>query len=444
MPPHLDGSRRNEGGVAVSLFAGGINWPEELQLVFVGKDGGVRNSKIHEVQGKYVADVELGLSFQQGSRGIDNSRVATTIIDGEPAIVRGHSGGGMLHLSEVRAGSDALTQDYAAIRAKFELLDSLSTVRHEDGVARSADAAIVLPSLSSARSMSLLLGTGGVAEIRSPEPAPMEEYASHLAALQDLIVFATDRPAERVSLIGVLADGTEVAIHGWTRYPPFGSRGRPSVEYLLRFGAAYFSSVVEGWWRMRVDIRPVPQILVSMIYEPWFVESSVGAIASALERFTKLKFPPPMPPPRLTPQDFEEIEAPLLALLPTLNGAQRAFVNDIRNDARRTRFEEYVDALIDSLQPAHITQTRINLANWKLALHAARNDIAHEGAPNPANPVLFVDEQESRALRDATRVILSLATLAHLDVPESVLNRAAERLGVRYGVRHVESAIYSP
>jgi hypothetical protein len=54
-----------------------------------------------------------------------------------------------------------------------------------------------------------------------------------------------------------------------------------------------------------------------------------------------------------------------------------------------------------------------------------------------------VDEQESRALRDATKVILSLATLAHLGVPDPVLSRASERLGVRYGVRHVDSAIYA-
>lgn len=427
----------------MSLFAGGINWPEELQLVFVGKDEGARNGKIREANGKYVVDVEPGLSFQQGWRGIDNSRVATTIIDGQPAIVRGYSGGEVLHLSEVRIGSDALTQDYVAIRAEFELLASLSTIRHEDEAARSAAAEILLPPLESARTMALLLGAGGVAEIRSPDPAPMEEFASHLAALQDLIVFAADQPAERVTLTGILSDGTEVSVHGWTRYPAFGSRGRQPVEYLIRFGAAYFANAVEVWWKMRVDFRPVPQILAAVRYEPGFVESNVIALAAALERFTKQKFPPPTSPPRLEAQEFAVIEDTLQALLPALNGAQRAFVNDIRNDARRTRYEEYVGALIDSLQPVHLTQTRINLANWKAMLHAARNDIAHEGAPNPANPVLFVDEQESCALRDATRVILSLATLAHLGVPDPVLRRASERLGVRYGVRHVDSAVYA-
>jgi hypothetical protein len=426
------------------LFAGGINWPEELQLAFVGKDEGVRNGKIRETSGKYVADIEPGLSFQQGLRGIDNSRVATTTINGEPAIVRGYSGGAVLHLSEARIGSDDLTQEYVAIRAKFELLTSLSATRHEDGAARSTRAEIVLPPLESARAMTLLLDARGVAEIRSPDPAPMEEYASQLAALQDLIVFAADLPAERVSLTGLLADGTEVAVHGWTRYPAFESRGRQSVEYLLRFGAAYFATAVEAWWTMRVDFRPVPQILAAVRYEPGFVESDVIALAAALERFTKQKFPPPMSSPRLDAQDFAVIEDALQSLPPTLNGAQRAFVNSIRNDARRARYEEYVGALIDSLQPAHLTQTRINLTNWKAALLAARNDIAHEGAPNPTNSLLFVDEQELRALRDATRVILSLATLVHLGVPDPVLSRASERLGVRYRVRHVNSAIYTP
>lgn len=131
----------------MSLFAGGIGWPEELQLVFVGKDAKARNGKIREANGKYVVDVEPGLSFQQGWRGIDNSRVVTTIIDGEPAIVRGYSGGGVLHLSDARIGSDDLTQNYVAIRAKFELLASLSSIRHEDGPARSAGAEIALPPL---------------------------------------------------------------------------------------------------------------------------------------------------------------------------------------------------------------------------------------------------------------------------------------------------------
>lgn len=428
----------------MSLFAGGINWPEDLQLVFVGQDEGARNGKIREVNGKYVVDVEPGLSYQQGSRGIDNSRVATTVIDGAPAIVRGHSGGDVFHLSEVRVGSDALSQDYGAVRAGFELLASLSTIRDEDGAARSAGAAIPLPSIASARAMELLIESGGIAEVRSPGPAPLDEYAVHLAALQDLIVFAADRPAERVSLIGTLADGTEVSIHGWTRYPGFGSRGRRPIEYLLRFGAQYFADAVEAWWKMRDEIRPVSQILASMIYEPWFVESSIGALASAMERFTKVKFPPPTSPPRLTPQEFGIIEAALQPLTPTLNGAQRAFVNDIRNDARRTRFEEYVTALLDSLQPRNLSETKINLGNWKAALHAARNDIAHEGAPNPTNPVLFVNEPESRALRDATRVILNLAVLDHLGAPEPVMRRVAERLGARYGVRHVDSAIYAP
>jgi len=428
----------------VSLFAGGISWPEELQLVFVGKDEGTRNGKIRETNGKYVVAVEPGLSFRQGSRGVDNSRVATTIIDGQPAVVRGYSGRDVLHLSEVRIGSRALTQDYVAVRAEFELLASLSTIRHEDGAARSAAAEILLPPLDTARTMTLRLGTDGIAEIKSPDPAPMEEYASHLAALQDLIVFAADQPAELVTLTGILSDETEVSVHGWARYPTFGSRAREPIEYLLRFGAAYFVTAVEAWWKMRVDFRPVPQILAAVRYEPGFVESDVIALAAALERLTKQKFPPPTSPPRLGGEEFAVIEETLQALLPTLNGRQRAFVNDIRNDARRTRYEEYVGALIDSLQPGHLADTKINLANWQAALHAARNDIAHEGAPNPANPTLFVDERESRALRDATRVILTLATLTELGVPDQVLSRASERLGVRYGVRHIESAIYAP
>jgi hypothetical protein len=72
-----------------------------------------------------------------------------------------------------------------------------------------------------------------------------------------------------------------------------------------------------------------------------------------------------------------------------------------------------------------------------------RQDKSHtRERPTRVTPVLFVDGRESRALRDATRVILSLAGLAHLCVPEAVLSRVSERFGVRYGVCHVDSAIF--
>jgi len=291
--------------------------------------------------------------------------------------------------------------------------------------------------------MHLLLRDDGVAEFFSDSPVPIEEYVNHVAALQDLIVFSADRPAALLSLTGVMDSGVEVGIHGWSRFAPFRSKARRDYEYLTRFRAEYIDDAIATWWQMRDAFRPITQILASLIYEPWFVESSIGAASAALERLAKIQFPPPVSAPRLTSQEFEVIEETLDALQPALNGKQRAFVNDIRNDSRRTRYEEYVEAAIASLPAEVLVKTQINLANWRVALFAARNDIAHEGAPNPVNAVLFVNESESRALRDATRVILTLLTLAHLSIPAAVLVNAADRLGVRYRVRHVDSYTYA-
>ena len=187
-------------------------------------------------------------------------------------------------------------------------------------------------------------------------------------------------------------------------------------------------------------LRPVTQILAGLAYQPGFVESSVISLAAAIERFGKVQYPPSTVP-RLTPQQFAPMEA-ALSELQGLDVAQRAFVNDVKNDARRPRYEEYVNAIVNDIDANVFARSWVDAAEWREHLLWARNDIAHEGAPNSQTGHRYVTDAESRAVRDASRIVLTLAMLKYLDIPFSALELAADRLGVRYGPRHIGTSIF--
>ena len=85
---------------------------------------------------------------------------------------------------------------------------------------------------------------------------------------------------------------------------------------------------------------------------------------------------------------------------------------------------------------------KIDADEWGDHLLWARNDIAHQGAPDASRGSQYVTEAESRAVRDATRILVTLTIAQHIGVPTTVLERAAERLGVRYSVRHWGTSIF--
>lgn len=181
-------------------------------------------------------------------------------------------------------------------------------------------------------------------------------------------------------------------------------------------------------------------MLVGLIYDPGFVEADVILSSAILERFGKLKFPPSTSP-RLTPAQFAPVEQALSALV-GLDGPTRSFVNEIKNAAPRPRFKEYAERVVGLMPDTARNQAKINLNTSRDRLFHSRNDIAHEGASNDQSGSRYVTEVDLRAVRDANRVILSLALLAELRVPEAALNRAAERLGIRYAGRHPSSGVF--
>lgn len=242
----------------------------------------------------------------------------------------------------------------------------------------------------------------GAAIFESTTPVTLEEFDIHLAALQDLLSVAEDTPVGRLHLEAVDTAGRTVVIHGHERFPPFEKPTRKPIEFLLRLGAEYTPTVLDGWWRARADLRPVPQILAGILYQPGYVESSVIALAAVAQRTARARLGVP----------------------------------------HEHTFRHGLQAIISYLGPRVVTATKVNPGEWEDHLVWARNDIAHEGAPDSSAGERFVSDDESRAVRDATRILVSLTMAKSIGVPATVLDRAAERLAVRYSTRHWGTTIF--
>ncbi|MBF4562862.1 hypothetical protein ITJ43_12020 [Microbacterium sp. VKM Ac-2870] len=420
----------------MALYAGSFNWPPCIDFEIVGTPDSATTGSVEVVGNRYFLRPSQGFSF---STFASSERVLRTRVDGFPALLRGHifvvDGAVGLRIDEAHLGTDDPEADFIAVEATFELLPSLCTWRHEDGAARSASTALALPEIAPSPAMSLVLGADGLAVVTAATATGLDNFDHHLAALQDLVCFAADRPAERLSLIAVAQAGTRVTILGRNRFPPFGSVVRQPVEYLLRFDAAYIQDVISSWWTGRTAVRPVHQVLAGLRYQPGWVETDVNILAACVELFGRVQFPSARSR-RISVMDFAKIED-ALNLLPGLNKSQRDFINFIRSSAggRPQRLDESIDAIAADLGQT-LSEAGINLTEWKSALIEARNGVSHAGGAGS------LQDAELRAVKDATRVVLSLDILKHMNLPSAALARAAERLKVRHSVRHRGTATY--
>ncbi|MFF2485137.1 hypothetical protein ACFVSU_01950 [Microbacterium sp. NPDC058062] len=386
------------------LFARGLDLPIELEFEVVGMDAGSGTGQLVADGDRVLLDTGYRFSF---STGRSPARSLQGRAGDKPVALVGSvwvssSGAGLL-ISELRVGSDELQPRYTAVRAYFEHGGLAAAYRFEDGAARSRDTPMSLPALESARAMKLVYpDTAGAATIQSNTPAALEEFEIHLAALQDLLSVAEDTPIERLRLEATGTAGSVVVIHGRNRFPPFNKPMRKPIEFLLRLGAEYSPTVIDRWWRARAELRPVPQILAGILYQPGYVESTVIALAAIAQRTARAQLSVP----------------------------------------HANSFRQGLQAIVDYLGSGVIAAAKVDPREWQDHLVWARNDIAHEGAPDSLAGDRFVTDEESRAVRDATRVLVSLTIAKAIGVPNSVLDRAAERFGVRYGPRHWSTTIF--
>lgn len=422
----------------MALYAGSYKWPASIEYEIVEAPGLARTGTVEVVDGRYVLRPSKGFAFST----IESSkRTLKTQIDGVPSVLLGHvfvlDGVAGLRIDEARIGTDDPDEVFTVVDAVFELLESLCIWRYEDGAARSASASLTLRDIAPTPAMSLVLDASGHAVIRAVAATTLDDFDQHLAALQDLICFAADYPAERLSLVATNPTGTKVTILGRNRFPPFGRVPRQGVEYLMRFGATYAQEVISGWWNARTLLRPVTQVLAGLRYQPGWIETDVNILAACVELFGQVQFPSAVSR-RISVRDFGKIETALDSLS-GLTPSQRDFINFIKSSAggRPQKLEESIDALIADLGQT-IHKAGINTSVWKPALLEARNGVSHAGGAGG-----LVDS-ELRAVRDATRVVLSLDLLHQFGLPDIALERASDRLKVRYSSGHRATSVYTP
>jgi hypothetical protein len=203
-----------------------------------------------------------------------------------------------------------------------------------------------------------------------------------------------------------------------------GRASRQPVEYLMRFGATYAQDVISGWWKARTSLRPVTQVLAGLRYQPGWIETDVNILAASIELFGQVQFPSAVSR-RISVLDFARIETALDSLS-GLTRPQREFINFIKSSAggRPQKLDESIDAVITDLGES-IQEAGMHPSAWKPALLEARNGVSHAGG------AVGLTDSELRAVRDATRVVLTLDLLHQVGLPDSALARASERLKVR-------------
>ena len=424
----------------MTFFASTYDWTERsLAFTVVGDGARDGSGEIILHNDRFVLKAPGCFSYATGQ---SDSHILRTAIDSRPALLRGAVfaiGGELgLRIDELRVGSDDDQPTYTEISAVFEHLGSICSYRLEDGAQRWPSIPISLPALDNAVQMVATLPSGvDAVRIASETAVVLDEFELHLNALQDLLTFASDLPVGRLSLEATEASGRKVEIHGRERFAPFGRRPTNPIEHQLRLSGEWTQTVIDRWWTGREALRPILQVMAGLRYQPAYVEADVIFSAAAIEALaTRTEVGEQ---PRLS-----ETEAlPILAALEALSGLsldQRQVVGQMKAEATRTTFQSKVDLLLAGLNAVALANSRVSIADWLGKFMKTRNDIAH-GNGGFASDV-WTDSALLRAVRDANRVLLSIAFLTHLGVPDAAVERAAERLGNRYSGSHRSTGIF--
>ena len=198
--------------------------------------------------------------------------------------------------------------------------------------------------------------------------------------------------------------------------------------------------MIDGWWKARDELLPVTQIIAGLRYEPGYVEADTVLSAAAIEALATANLGASQPP-----LSVEEAE-PIVAALNSLNGlstAQREAIARLKGELGRTTFRSKVENLIKDVAPERWSLSRVHTDEWIKLFLKARNGIAHAAPGLGGGANIWKESELLRSIRDANWIVITLVLLTQLGAPDAAIDRAAERLGTRYGVRHRATPIFT-
>ncbi|WP_285117331.1 hypothetical protein [Leifsonia sp. fls2-241-R2A-40a] len=343
-----------------------------------------------------------------------------------------------LALHELRVGTDSLQEELQSLRLAIENASLAFSYRFDDGAAV-GQIEIPLPAIDEAPPAKLTLENGDLV-ITPADGALLAALLPHVAALEDLITFCCNKPSAVQAVTGMTTTGREIAILGQTRYLPFRKPAPKVYDLAMRLGNARAPQLFAWWWEARTEARPVTQILAGTLYQGGFVESGAIALLAAAEVWSRNAFEIQGAAPFTDRQLAPIVKA--LQAIPDMDKAQKSFVRRVRrNKPADTTLGDHLRAMLDDLGD-HVSEARIARDVLVTLALRARNQIAHEGAPRGQGAKDAMTDAELRAVRDATRLLLTLSVCKAAGVPAAALSLTGRQLGSRYAQAHKQSGIF--
>jgi hypothetical protein len=333
-----------------------------------------------------------------------------------PVYMRGsvHSreGRDLLELGDLRVGTDNADVLLVKASAKFEHADHVVEHYWRDGAARLSQDLLHIPALEDAPEMTLLYAPGRV-EFSSLVPRTLEHFETQLDAFQRLLTFASQRSTARLSLQVETQDGTQIRVFGRTTVKASPTGHLDYRDFPVRLGRANTQEIISNWWEMMDDLRPIPQVLSSILARPGYLEPDFLLYATAIDRLSDAWT---NAPGVLTAEQFINLKDVTRAIgLPDTYflGNEPSFA--VRAQALGKMLPEEVWAAV-----------KIDQESWLGSLKRHRNLVAHS-AQQKALHRKFLTGPGLRALRDATAAVLTLVIAQHLGVTGKALTFAAAR-----------------
>lgn len=336
---------------------------------------------------------------------------------GVPVVVNGVR---RLRIDDLRVGSGDPDELIFRATPLFDYANGVVSYYTRDGAARSPMDLLEVSALDDAPAMSLLYAPradGFPIELRCEGGASIEQFETQLDALQRLITFAVQQPSTRHVLTVWNEAGTEIEVYRGVSVTPRPAKAVDYRDFPVRLSRANSQTIVDRWWAMMNDLRPIPQIITSLKYQPGYLDSDFFLLATVLDRLSDAWT---NVPGLLSAEQYEGMR----------EAASRLNVPEQFKVDNRPVFHARVVALLETLSDEVWEKVRIDRDSWLASMKRHRNLVAHSSEQREAHRV-FMTGPGLRALRAATDVIVTLVVAQHLGIEGDALVFAADRLNVK-------------